>query len=201
MNILIDDLELPTQVEVDGLWHEIRTDYRISILFELMMQDGRLDAQTKVRKALDLYYPSIPSDAHGAIDAALWLYKCGREETPLQRRMASRRGKARAYSFEHDAGYIYAAFLSQYKIDLQDVGYLHWWKFRHLFNSLSRDNEFVRIMEYRSIEINDKMSPEQKEFYRKMKVLYALPSSEEANGRQEAIENALLNGGDLSGVL
>lgn len=201
MNILIDDLELPDQVEINREWYEIRTNYRISILFELLMQDDSLDARTKVRKALDLYYPVIPNDARAAVDAILWFYKCGREETSLQKRMASRRGKVQAYSFEHDAGYIYAAFLSQYKIDLQETKYMHWWRFRHLFNSLSKDNEFVKIMECRSIEINDKMTKEQKEFYKKMKLLYALPLSRQDEDRQEAIENALLNGGDLSGVL
>lgn len=75
MNILIDNLELPDQVEVNRKWYEIRTNYRISILFELMMQDDSLDARTKVRKALDLYYPVIPDDVNGAVDAALWFYK------------------------------------------------------------------------------------------------------------------------------
>ena len=59
----------------------------------------------------------------------------------------------------------------------------------------------MRIMEYRSIDIKDKMSKEQKDFYKKMKRLYALPLSKAEDDRQNAIENALLNGGDLSGVL
>ena len=115
--------------------------------------------------------------------------------------MAARRGKKPIYSFEHDAGLIYAAFLLAYNIDLQDVAYMHWWRFRFLFNSLPKDCEFVRAMEYRSTDIHDSMSKDQKDFYKKMKMLYALPLSKAEENRQTAIEEALLNGGNLTGVL
>lgn len=200
MNILIDDIEYPDQAVVNGKRYEIRTNFRTSILFELLMQDSSLDARTKVWKGLNLYFPVIPDDLGAAVDAALWFYRCGREETALQKRMAERKGKKQIYSFEYDAGRIYAAFLLTYKIDLQDVEYMHWWRFRYLFDSLPKDCEFVRAMEYRSVDI-DKIPEGQKEWYRKMKRTYALPLSKEEDDRQTAIENALLNGGDLSGVL
>ncbi len=200
MNILIDDMGYPDQAIVNGERYEIRTNFRTSILFELMMQDDGLDARTKVWKGLNLYFPVIPDDLSAAVDAALWFYRCGREETMLQKRMAERKGKKQIYSFEHDAGRIYAAFLLAYKIDLQDVEYMHWWRFRYLFESLPKDCEFVRAMEYRSVEL-DKVPEGQKEWYGKMKRMYALPLSKEEDNRQTAIENALLNGGDLSGLL
>lgn len=201
MNILIDNIDYPDQAEVNGERYEIRTNFRTSILFELMMQDNNLDDRTKVRKGLNLYYPVIPDDLSAAVDAALWFYRCGKEETTQQKRIAARRGKSPVYSFEHDAGLIYAAFLLAYDIDLQDIQYLHWWRFRFLFNSLPKDCEFVRAMEYRSIDINDRMSNEQKDFYKKMKRLYALPVSKTEDDRQTAIQNALLNGGNVEGIL
>lgn len=200
MNILIDDIEYPDQAVVNGERYEIRTNFRTSILFELMMQDDSLDARAKVWKGLNLYFPVIPDDLSAAVDVALWFYRCGREETMLQKRMAERKGKKQVYSFERDAGRIYAAFLLAYKIDLQDIEYMHWWRFRYLFESLPKDCEFMRAMEYRSVDV-DKVPEGQKDWYRKMKRVYALPLSKEEDDRQAAIENALLNGGDLSGVL
>ena len=47
----------------------------------------------------------------------------------------------------------------------------------------------------------DRVPDGQKEWYRKMKRMYALPLSKEEDDRQAAIENALLNGGDMTGVL
>lgn len=201
MNILIDDIEYPKQAEIHGKRYEIRTNFRTSILFELLIQDDSLDARTKVWKGLNLYYPAIPDDLEAAVNTALWFYRCGKVETPQQKRMAVRRGKKPIYSFEHDAGLIYAAFLLAYNIDLQDVEYMHWWRFRFLFNSLPKDCEFVRAMEYRSTDIHDSMSKDQKDFYKKMKMLYALPLSKAEENRQTAIEEALLNGGNLTGVL
>lgn len=165
------------------------------------MQDNSLRSKEKVKKCLALYYPVIPNDLSAAVDTALWFYRCGKEETTIQKRMAARRGKSPVYSFEHDAGLIYAAFLLAYRIDLQDIQYMHWWKFRFLFNALPKDCEFVRAMEYRSIDINDKMPKEQKDFYKKMKRLYALPLSKAEDDRQTAIQNALLNGGNVEGIL
>ena len=106
-----------------------------------------LTSKEKVKKGLALYYPVIPDDLSAAVDTALWFYRCGKEETTIQKRMAARRGKNPVYSFEHDAGLIYAAFLLAYNIDLQDIQYMHWWRFRFLFNSLPKDCEFVRAME------------------------------------------------------
>ena len=60
MNILIDDIDYPDQAEVNGKGYEIRTNFRNSILFELMMQDDSLSPRDKVWKGLALYYPVIP---------------------------------------------------------------------------------------------------------------------------------------------
>lgn len=199
MNILIDTL--PETVRVGSREYGIRTDFRISVMFELMMQDDSLDNKKQLEKALLLYYPKIPADYKAAVEALLWFYKCGKDDTPQKKRAAARRGKVRVYSFDYDDDYIYAAFMTQYGIDLQDVAYLHWWKFRAMFNSLTNQNEFVKIMEYRSIDIRDKMPKEQKEFYRRMKRIHALPLSKNEDERQAAIETALLNGGDLTGLL
>lgn len=199
MNILIDIL--PESVKVDGLEYEIRTDFRTSMLFELLMQDDEIEPQEKTRKALTLYYPVIPSNLNEAVEAILWFYRCGKEDNPQRRKVNARMGSNRIYSFEYDDDYIYAAFMTQYGIDLQDIDYMHWWKFRAMFHSLTNQNEFVKIMEYRSMEIKADMPKEQQEYYQKMKRLYALPVSKNESEKMNAIEQALLNGGDLTGIL
>ncbi|MEG0309200.1 MAG: Gp15 family bacteriophage protein [Clostridium sp.] len=68
------------------------------------------------------------------------------------------------YSFEYDDDYLYSAFLDQYGVDLQDVEYLHWWKFKSMFKALKEDNEIVKIMGYRAITIDNKMSRDKRHF-------------------------------------
>ena len=49
MNILVD--ALPESVAVCGEKCEIRTDFRIAILFEMLMQDASIDPKDKAAKA------------------------------------------------------------------------------------------------------------------------------------------------------
>ena len=52
------------------------------------------------------------------------------------------------YSYEFDADYIYSAFLQQYKIDLNSIKYMHWWKFKDLFEVRACIAESFAIQKY-----------------------------------------------------
>lgn len=197
-NILLDIL--PETVDIDGIEYRINSDFRISILFELLMQDDELGKRQKLVQGLQLYYPEIPHNVTMAVDKMIWFYRCGKETGSGGHGSGSGRAK-QIYSFEHDDDYIYAAFLEQYGIDLQDIKELHWWKFRALFRGLSEDTEFVKIMGYRSVKITSKMSKEQREFYKKMQSIHALPITDAERKADELLTEALLNGGDITGLV
>lgn len=171
MNLLIH--KLPIQVEE----MKINTDFRISILFELLMQNQKIRKELKIMKALQLYYPDFEkiSNYEIAIEQMLWFYKCGKELDNSNKRNTNHNRYNQIYSYEFDDTYIYSAFLQQYHIDLQEVEYMHWWKFKALFDGLSEETEIVRIMGYRSINLSQIKDTERRNFYKKMKKLYALP--------------------------
>lgn len=193
MNILVD--LLPIVVEINDEEYDINSDFRTSILFELLMQDDSIGEEDKILMALQLYYPVIPTDINLAIEKMLWFYRCGRN---MKKSKGNGKGKnaTQIYSFEHDDAYIYAAFMDQYNIDLQDIEYLHWWKFKAMFNSLKEDIKIVKIMEYRSIDLSKIKDKEQKAYYKRMKDLYKLPDniSNSEKEKLKEIEKALLNG-------
>lgn len=197
-NIILD--VLPETVDIDGAEYRINSDFRISILFELLMQDDEVGKRQKLIQGLKLYYPEIPHNVTMAVDKMIWFYRCGKETESGGHGSGSGRAK-QIYSFEHDDDYIYAAFLEQYGIDLQDVEELHWWKFRALFRGLSEDTEFVKIMGYRSVKITSEMSKEQREFYKKMQSIHALPITDAERKADELLTEALLNGGDITGLV
>lgn len=197
-NIILDIL--PETVNIDGIEYRINSDFRISILFELLMQDDEVGKRQKLIQGLKLYYPEIPQNMTEAVEKMIWFYRCGKETESGGHGSGSGRAK-QIYSFEHDDDYIYAAFLEQYGIDLQDVEELHWWKFRALFRGLSEDTEFVKIMGYRSVKITSKMSKEQREFYKKMQSIHALPITDAERKADELLTEALLNGGDITGLV
>jgi hypothetical protein len=200
MNILID--LLPLKVNIDGVEYDINSDFRTSMLFELMMADNDLDDKGKIEQALLLYYPKIPININLAMDQLLWFYRCGKDIIK-SKSIAKGKGKStQIYDFNFDDDYIYSAFLDQYGIDLQDAN-LHWWKFKALFKSLKEDNEIVKIMGYRSMDLTKIKDKDEKVRYKKMKDLYKIQSHASKNETEklESIENALINGGDLSKLL
>lgn len=66
---------------------------------------------------------------------------------------------------------------------------------------MSEDTEFVKIMGYRSVKITSKMSKEQREFYKKMQSIHALPITDAERKADELLTEALLNGGDITGLV
>lgn len=197
MNILID--LVPQSVKIDDIQYEIRSDFRISILFEMLMQDEELTNEEKIIQALNLYYPVIPQNVTEAIEKIKWFYRCGKDIVKSSNNTGGNVNKI--YDYEFDDDYIYSAFLSQYGIDLQDIEYLHWWKFKAMFKSLKEDNLIVKIMEYRSIDLNSIKDKEQKARYKKLQKLYEIPRNKREVEKVNAIEEALMGNGDLSNLL
>lgn len=105
-NIILD--VLPETVEIDGAEYRINSDFRISILFELLMQDDEVGKRQKLIQGLKLYYPEIPQNMTEAVEKMIWFYRCGRE-TESDRSGSGGSGSKQVYSFEYDDDYIYAA--------------------------------------------------------------------------------------------
>lgn len=200
MNILIDIV--PTTVCIDGMEYEINSDFRTSILFELMMQDTELTDKDKIINALKLYYPIIPGNSEKAIEGIMWFYRSGKDIVESNRKS---KGKSvtQIYSYDYDDDYIYSAFLDQYGVDLQDIEYLHWWKFKAMFKALKDDNMIVKIMGYRSVDLSKIKDKEQRTHYKNMKELYKIPDniSKDEKEKINDIEKALLNCSDISKIL
>lgn len=171
-NLLLDRLPQYTN---SGL--KLRTDFRESIKFELLMQDTKLDEQTKVTQALKLYYYDVSKieNLKEAVENILWFYSCGRKQQKVDENKSEEKNNKQIYSYEFDDEYIYSAFMEQYKIDLNSIKYLHWWKFKALLNSLNENTQFVKIMGYRSIDLSKIKDKDMKANYKKLKKQYALP--------------------------
>ena len=59
--------KLPDTVEVLGVKYPIRTDFRIGIQLEELLQNEIMDEREKYEKMLLLYYPQIPNDLNEAM--------------------------------------------------------------------------------------------------------------------------------------
>jgi hypothetical protein len=203
MSFLLDPL--PEHVDIDGAEIPINWDFRISIRFAELVQSADKDSADVLYEGLELYYPTVKTqvfDLNKAVEQMEWFFMAGRTDPP---KVPGMKDAGAILSYEYDGGYIYAAFLSQYGIDLADVGDLHWWKFKAMMDGLSEDQMLVKIMGYRGLDKNDfaGMTKESKAHYRKMQKIYALPSDikPEDRARLDEINAALMSGGDLSKIM
>ena len=188
MNILID--KLPCSVIVDNIDTEIVSDFRTSILFEQLMKDNSVNDDVKIELALNLYFPNqYIINTVDAVNKIIWFYSGGKDIKESSGKSNS--SNINIYDFEQDADYIYAAFMEQYKIDLADIDYLHWWKFKSLFYGLNKDIQLSKIMFYRSIELTDDMTKNERKFYRDMKRLYALEDMRSEEEKEQDFNDCL----------
>lgn len=80
------------------------------------------------------------------------------------------------YSLKQDAPYIYASFMSDYKIDLfEQQGKLHWYKFKALLGGLTDGSKFLRVIDIRTAELpSGKGTEKQRKQMLEAKRAYAL---------------------------
>ena len=179
MNILLDSL--PEAITVDGREYFADTDFRTFIILEEIILDASLEARDRIESIIDLVLPEDkPDDIEAAIDEILFLYRCGENDRGSAKRRKNGEVELKPkmiYSYDFDAPYIFGAFMTQYKIDLNDVIYMHWWKFQAMFRSLGDDNKIVEIMSYRAADLGKIKDKNERSRIAHMKQIYALPEN------------------------
>ena len=186
-NLLINKLPQHTD---SGM--RIRTDFRESIKFELLMQDRTIEEDKKIRMILNLYYyrPEQITDLKKALEEVVWFY-AGGDKKENSNKTAKNNNKKQIYSYEFDAEYIYSAFMEQYNIDLNSIKYLHWWKFKALFNSLNENVLFSKIMGYRAMDLSKIKDKSMKKQYKKLQELYKHPDMRTEQEKEDDFAEAL----------
>ena len=186
MNILVD--KLPTDYE--GL--KINTNFRSFILFELLMQDREIEKEDKIALALDLFYDEFPQNIKKAFDGIVWFYTRGKKiKEEKNSKKQQKNVKKKIYSYEYDADLIYTAFLDQYRLDLNDIEYLHWFKFKAMFEGLKSENKICEIMGYRAVDLSKIKDKEEKKRYKKLQREWALPDGRTEEEKERDFADAL----------
>lgn len=112
-----------------------------------------------------------------------------------KRRAELTKHEPQAFDYEQDSDLIYSAVLQQYNIDLTQPEVqqsLSWSKFNALINGLTDETFFRKVTMYRTIKIDkEKMSDEQQQFLKEMKLLYGLHKSK-PNEQLSADELAMI---------
>ena len=178
-NILLDNL--PSTIGVGGKRFRIDTNFRQFIRMEKILFSNASDNE-KIDNIVSLFFEDMPiAYLKEAASGIMYIYRCGEEvdEKKIQRK---KNGKVEIkdkmiYDYDVDAPYIYAAFLAQYGIDLNDIRSLHWWKFQAMFRSLESTNKIVEIMSIRATDLSKIKDKEQRNRIAALKRTYDLPQN------------------------
>lgn len=193
----------PKNLYINGVECPINADFRTVLrCYEIQGKKKELSEEDLIA-ILRKFYKKQRSFDEEHVSQMFWFFSCGREKKKSFPRKIAGINNKQPFDFEEDADLIYAGFLQQYGIDLQEVD-MHWWKFMILLENLGTDTRLSRIMEYRTIDTASKhLSKDQRKYYQAMQRYYGLDQhvAPEISERERMIEEALLNGGDVSRIL
>ncbi len=147
----------PDVVNIRGEDVPIITDFREYIRLLDMLKCDELNALQKMNILSEYFLTVIPVDdeAVSALTAFVVMEAPDSSDKEAEAEQEQEPPQKNLFSYEIDYPFILSGFLRDYGIDLETVGYLHWWKFRMLFDGLSEDTEIKQRIMYRGINLSD----------------------------------------------
>ena len=186
MNLLTTTL--PDTITVDGREYAIHTDFRDWIRFCEMLLDEELKEEEKVYIALMMYREEQPSNIQLALKGLTDFYLMAEEgvepKEVTESEEVEHENPKPIYDWTVDSAYIIGAFQKTYGIDLANIEYMHWWRFKALFTSIIEFDLEERIG-YRALDtskIKDKDERKRLDRIKKSLILKTSVSDEEIGG-------------------
>ena len=157
----------PTSIDVLGIEYPIVTDFREWIKFMEMAEDEEIPLEIKLQCMLQYFIGEVPRDMQAAVHALREFLLANELFDSIRQRLIPQEGADspqeddtatsnhnRAYDYSIDQGFVIQAFLETYHIDLLEIEYMHWWKFRLLFEHLPEESAIKKLIYYRTVNLN-----------------------------------------------
>lgn len=185
-------LPSPKVIEIDGIKTPVDPDFRI--MCEYSAASRRRDSGKLRDIAARFYFAGLPEgvsekQAGGAI-MDFYINGLAPKYDPSKEN-AGKKTPPPSFDFEEDEAYFYAAFLSEYGIDLYTAK-LHWYDFCALFRGLPDECRLKRIISVRATELSEIKSKSEKARIKKLKGIYALRSSAHKRYKNAAERDAAM---------
>ena len=181
MNLFYE--EYPKALEVHGEFYPIITDFREYIRLLDMLKCKELNEIQRIMILGEYFLTDISIDQE-AIHALTGFVtmdlkeKENNSDSEEEGEGQEEKEKKNMFSYEIDYQYNISGFLRDYGIDLETVEYLHWWKFRMLFDGLSDDTEIKQRIMYRGINLSDIKDRDERKRILKIQRSIQLPAEE-----------------------
>lgn len=171
--------EFPMEVDVKGESIKIITDFREYIRLLDMLKDQELDALRKFAIIQQYFIDDVIVDEEAISALSRFIMmdtNCAEVGNVCDYEEPRGNQKKNLFSYSIDYPYILSGFMKDYGIDLIDIKYMHWWKFRMLFDGLSDDTEIKQRIMYRSVDLSEIKDKEERKRIKKIQKSIQLPS-------------------------
>lgn len=164
-------------MELEGERVPIDTDFRLMCDFSVAVNEK--DSEKIAETARKFYYAGLPegADTEAAARGMSRFYAEGL--APKTGAGSAPKKKSRTvFDFAADEVYFYAAFMAEYRIDLNTAA-LHWFDFCALFRGLSDECRLKQIIGIRAADLREITSKSERQRIKSLKRLYALGGAEQ----------------------
>ena len=169
----------PDSVHVRGKKVSVITDFREYIRLLDMLKCKELNVLQKMSFLAQYFLDEIEIDqeAISALTTFVVIDIDSGENLKVDEQEQYGQSKS-LFSYEIDYPFILSGFLRDYGVDLETVEYLHWWKFRMLFDGLSEDTEIKQRIMYRGINLSDIKDKDERKRVSRIQKRIQLPAEE-----------------------
>lgn len=155
----------PEYIEIQEKQYKINTDFKVALACFEALEDEEINDVARMYAIISLLLGvdnngeiEIPQfdnkDLNKVIELLIEYLSCGKEECATVNK--------KDMDFMQDKEYIYASFMTDYKIDLENTD-MHWWKFCNLIKGLTDKCVLNRIRDIRNTDLSEYKDPKTKE--------------------------------------
>lgn len=125
--------------------YKINTDFRVALDCFKVIEEDISDVERAYAIIGLLFNEEIPDEyVNEALSKCIKFLQCGKETVEVSKK---------DMDFEQDEAFILSSFIADYKIDLSEIEYMHWWKYCDLISGLSEGTILNRVRDIRNYDI------------------------------------------------
>lgn len=173
INVLLDPLPTGYEDEESGTFYPMDFNFRVGIQLALLQNDPELGELEKIMLTQDLIFTGAKPDDPEKIKECVIFYTSGWYH---DNEVKDRNENVRKSDFDVDQWRIYAAFLSQYHIDLNEVDEMHYWVFMGLLSNLE-ECSYTRVIDIRTKKTPKGLKGDDLKAFRDAKNTYRLDAT------------------------
>ena len=170
--------EYPEYAEIDGEMYKINTGYEYALQCFKIIDDKSISDMERAIAIVSILFGreengdivGIPENLDKALEKASIYLSCAKDDK-------NSKVTKKDMDFERDKEFIYASFISDYNIDLENKD-MHFWKYCSLISGLTENSILNRVRDLRNLNLSDYKDPKTRSRLQEAQERVALPDDD-----------------------